>query len=246
LSPRSGKEEFMHISRGQLAWGITLILLGAFIFVQQQGLITVPVPFFALLFGATGLLFFMLALTNWSLWGFLYPGLSLIAIALVIFLATNALASANIIGVVFLGCIALAFWLTLLMRPSNWWALIPGGAITVLAIMPLLAETGARAEVVGAVFFLGLAATFALVRLWTIRDQRMSWAWYPALILGLFGLLVLGAGDPNTWPLVLIAIGLLFLIRALLPRRPPPLEVEHLELVEPAEPTETIGLDAKG
>lgn len=223
----------MQISRGQLVWGVTLILLGALIFAQQQGLINALIPFWVWVFGGLGLLFLLTALTDWSKWGFVYPGFSSLGIGAVIFLATNTRVSGNVIGAIFLGSVALPFWFTLLLQRRHWWAIIPGGSITVLAVMPLLVESGASAQLIGAVFFLGLGATFALVRLWTIRDRRMAWAWYPALILALFGLVIFGLGDSNVWPLVLILIGLVILIRAFIPRRRP----------RPAESTDII---AKG
>ena len=158
----------MRISRSALVWGLTLILLGGFLFAQQQGLIRVPVPLWAWIFGGLGLLFLLTALTNWSLWGMLFPGFILIGLGVVIFLNTNTSVSSNVAGTIFLASIALPFWLVALFRRSNWWAIIPAGSVTVLAIMPLLTETRANSQIVGAVFFLGLAATFALVRLWTM------------------------------------------------------------------------------
>ncbi|MGH2594320.1 MAG: hypothetical protein ACRDGG_12485 [Anaerolineae bacterium] len=231
----------MRISRGALVWGLTLVLLGALLLAQQQGWIGVPIPFWAWVFGGLGVLCLLTALTNRSLWGMLFPGFVLLGLGVVVFLSTSTSASGNVIGAIFLGSIALPFWIVALVRRSNWWAIIPAGVVTVLAIMPLLAEARVSGQIVGAVFFLGLGATFALVRLWTIGQRGMSWAWYPALILGGLGLVVLATGNPQAWPLVLIAIGAVLLIRALMPSRRPPMPPPS-----PPSPVTSIEPEAKG
>jgi hypothetical protein len=216
----------MRISRAALVWGVTLILLGALLFAQQQRLISVPVPFWAWVLGGLGVLFLLTALTNLALWGMFFPGFILLGLGVVVFLTTSTSVAGNVVGSVFLASVALPFWVIALVRRANWWAIIPAGAITVLAIMPLLAETNSSAQVVGGVFFLGLGATFGLVRLATIGRRGTGWAWYPALILGGIGLVILASGDPQVWPLALIGLGLLLMIRAFLPRRRPSSEPE--------------------
>ena len=209
----------MRVSCSSLAWGLTLILLGVFLFAQQQGMIRVPVPAWSLLFGAAGLLFLLGALTDLSKWGLLFPGFILLGIGVVIFLSESTSASGNVIGSVFLASVALPFWVVALVRRANWWALIPAGVITTVGMMPLLAETQVRDEVVAGILFLGLGATFGLVRLATIGRSGMGWAWYPAIILGAIGLIVLAGGNAQVWPLVLIGAGVLLLVRSFLPRR---------------------------
>jgi hypothetical protein len=206
------------MSRSTLVWGLTLILLGGLLFAQQQGLIQAQVPFWAWLFGGLGVLCLLTWLTNWALWGMVFPGFILLGLGLVIFLSERPTVSGNVVGAVFLASVALPFWIVALRR-SNWWAIIPGGVITVLATMPLLAEARLDGQVIGAVFFLGLGATFGLVRLATISQSGMGWVWYPALILGFFGLLVLAGNSPLALPLALIAVGAVLLIRSLLASR---------------------------
>ena len=218
----------MRISHSALVWGPTLIVLGVFLLLQQQGIIRVPVPFWAWLFGGLGVLFLLTALFNSSLWGMLIPGFILLGLGVVVFLSTSTSTSGNVVGSVFLASVALPFWVVALTRRSNWWAIIPAGVITVLAAMPLLAEAWLSGQVVGAVFFLGLGATFGLVRLATIGRSDMGWTWYPALILGGIGLVMLASGDAQVWPVVLIAIGAVLLIRSLIPRRS--------ASIEPSEP----------
>ena len=209
----------MRVSRSSLVWGLTLILLGAFLLAQQQGMIRVPVPAWSLLFGAAGLLFLLGALIDLSKWGLLFPGFILLGIGVVIFLSESTPVSGAVIGSAFLASVALPFWVVALVRRGNWWALIPAGVITTVAMMPLLAEAQVRGEVVAGVFFLGLGATFGLVRLATIGRGGMSWAWYPAVILGGIGLTLMVSNNPHAWPLVLIGAGVLLLVRSFLPRR---------------------------
>jgi len=209
----------MRISRGALVWGVTLILLGALMFAQQRNLILVPIPFWAWVFGGLGLLSLLTALTNLAMWGMFFPAFFFLGLGVVVFLSTSTTVSSNVIGSVFLASVALPFWVVALVRRANWWAIIPAGSITVLAIMPLLAETQMSGQVVGGVFFLGLGATFGLVRLATMGKPGMGWVWYPALILGGIGIIVLASGDPQVWPLALIGVGLLLLIRSFWPRR---------------------------
>jgi len=209
----------MRISRGALVWGLTLILLGVVLLAQNQGWLRVPVPFWAWIFGGLGLLFLLTALTNWSMWGMVFPGFILLGLSVVVFLSTGSATSGNVVGAVFLASVALPFWVVALTRRANWWAIIPAGIVSVLVIMALLAESNLPGEVVGGLFFLGLGATFGLVRLWTIGQPGMGWAWYPALILAGFGAVVLATGDPQVWPVVLIAFGVLLLLRALISPR---------------------------
>jgi hypothetical protein len=209
----------MRVSRSSLAWGLTLILLGVFLLAQQQGMIRVPVPVWSILFGAAGLLFLIGALTDLSKWGLLFPGFILLGIGVVIFLSESTSASGEVIGTVFLASVALPFWVVALVRRANWWALIPAGVITTVAIMPLLAETQVRGEVIAGILFLGLGATFGLVRLATLGRSDMGWAWYPAVILGGIGLVLMASNNPQAWPLVLIGVGVVLLVRSFLPRR---------------------------
>jgi len=209
----------MQLSRSSLVWGLTLLALGGLLLAQNLNLLRAPVPVWAVVFGGLGLLFLLTALFNRSLWGLLIPGSILFGLAVVIFLSEGNVASGNVIGAVFLASVALPFWIIALIRRANWWAIIPAGAVSVLAAMPLLAESRVSGQIVGGVFFLGLGVTFALVRLATVGRPGMGWAWYPAVILGAIGLIVLASGDARLWPWVLIGGGVLLLLRSIVPVR---------------------------
>jgi len=208
----------MRLSRAQLIWGLALILLGALMLAVNLGYLPATVSFFAWVFGGAGLLFLLSFLTDRSAWGLLIPACVCLGLGATVFLADSGVPG-GVVGAVFMGSIALPFWVIWLMRRREWWPIIPAGVLSVLAIVSLFAETRLAGEVVGAIFFLGLAATFALVRLVTLPDRHMSWAWYPAVILGVMGLIVLAIGQPILWSLVLIGGGVLLLLRSVLPRR---------------------------
>ncbi len=88
-------------------------------------------------------------------------------------------------GAIFLGGIGLAFFAVYFTeRTERWWALIPGGVLCTLAGVTIAAERFGNFQTAG-FFFLGLAFTFLLVAVMA----RMSWAYWPALILGVMGVL---------------------------------------------------------
>jgi len=107
------------------------------------------------------------------------------------------------------------------MRRDFWWAVIPGGTLVTLAVVAALGEV-IPGEAVGGIFFLGLAATFGLVYLLPTPQGRMKWAWVPALVLGIMGLLLivtLGGWINILWPIALILVGGYVLYRAFVARR---------------------------
>ena len=73
----------------------------------------------------------------------------------------------------------------------------------------------------GGVFFLGLGLTFAVVALLPTSAGRMAWAWIPAGVLALMGLLLMAAAGNligYLWPLVIILAGGFLILRTLLGR----------------------------
>jgi hypothetical protein len=68
---------------------------------------------------------------------------------------------------------------------------------------------------------LGLGLTFAVVALLPTNAGRMVWAWIPAGILGLMGLLLMAATGSMIgylWPLVIIVAGGFLILRTVLGR----------------------------
>ncbi len=190
--------------------GLILILTGALYLLQTMGILdNVGDVFWGAIFLAAGVLFLFAFFTG-SWWAAI-PGCVLAGIGALILLPDSLEAYG---GALFLGAIALAFWLVYVTAPrERWWALIPAGVLTTLAFVTFLPDLlGGIAT--GGFFFFGLALTFLLVAVLA----RMRWAYYPAAALGLVGLLAMFAlGDVASyaWAIALIGGGGYLVYRAL-------------------------------
>lgn len=142
-------------------------------------------------------------------WWALIPAGVLTALALVV-VASSIFEEYS--GAVFLGGIGLAFIGVYLTNTSErWWALIPGGVLSTLAGVTIAAEKFGDFQTAG-FFFFGLALTFLLVAVLA----RMSWAYWPAAVLGVMGILGIAAlldFANYIWAFFLIAAGGLLLFR---------------------------------
>lgn len=206
--------------RGRLMWGVVLIVLGAFFLAQQLGLFgALRFPIVVFPFGFLALMFLLTFIGNPRQWWALIPGCILLGLTLVIFNEQNHFLTGDQAGALFLFSIGLPFLLIFLIDRRMWWALIPGGALSVLALIVLLSEREVSAQVITAVILFGLALVFALVRLATRSSPFMGWATWVAIILAAIGALVLITGPQAAslvGPVVLIGLGVFLLGRALL------------------------------
>jgi hypothetical protein len=96
--------------------------------------------------------------------------------------------------------------------------------LSTLAIVAGFDELNIRGIDTGGLFFLGLGGTFLLLALLTgQRGERQTWAFIPAAVLLIMGLLI---GTPwlgriwfgyldNLWPVALILVGLFWVLRNL-------------------------------
>jgi len=192
--------------------GLILILAGGLFLLQGMGYLdNVGDIFWGAMFLAAGALFLFAFFTG--SWWAVIPGCVLAGIGALILLPDSLEVYG---GALFLGSIALAFWLIFLTAPrERWWAIIPAGVLTTLAAVTFLPDRiGGMAT--GGVFFFGLALTFLLVALLA----GMRWAYYPAAALAFVGLLAafsLGAISNYAWAIVLIGGGGYLVYRALRP-----------------------------
>jgi len=212
-------------------WGILLITLGTLLLLSNFNIITMDWslaigPAFAigglaflavyLLDRIGGLAFLAVYLLDRNNWWALIPGLVLIALGAIIFLEqVSENAADHWGGAIFLGAIGLSFWLIYLTKTSNWWAIIPAGVLSSLAVVTLVPENWL---VSGSIFFIGLALTFAFVYILPKPEGRMKWALYPAAGLLLVGILAtLGATNwlGFIWPSALLIGGGFLIYRAI-------------------------------
>jgi hypothetical protein len=208
--------------RGRLVWGVALIASGAFFLAQQFGWFgPLQVPFWAVAFGLLGLIFLASFITDRRQWWGLIPGCTLLGLALVMVNSENHFISGEQAGGLFLFCIGLPFLLIYLIDRRMWWALIPGGVLSILAVIAFVSSV-VPGQIVAAIFFFGLAAVFAALRLVMRRSPWMGWATWVAIILAAIGALLLVTGPVATavvGPVILIGLGLILLARAYARRR---------------------------
>jgi hypothetical protein len=124
-------------------------------------------------------------------------------------------------GSIFLFAVALPFFILYFRSAQNWWAIIPAGSITVIAIIAALAIAGLiRNENEGgyanALLMGGLAATFAVI--W-LRHSK-PWAKVVTIVLALLavGSVFFATYSQILWPVAIILGGIYLLFTALRPR----------------------------
>jgi citrate synthase len=103
-----------------------------------------------------------------------------------------------------------------------WWALIPGGVLSVIALITFLTgSVGISGTTITAIILFGLAIVFGFLRFATRRNPLMGWATWVAIILAAIGVLVLFSGPVAVeviGPAILIGLGLILLARVYWPR----------------------------
>jgi hypothetical protein len=189
-------------------WGSVLVLGGILFLLQNLGFINFGDLFWAFLFVVLGLFFISIFVQNQLQWWALIPGLTFISLAIVGALSSLVPRVETVWGgTILLSGIGLSFLLIYQFNPKHWWALIPTGVFGTLAAVAVL-EAGGQAS--GGSFFIGLGVTFGLVALLPTSHGRMVWAWVPAGVLVLMGILTLGANIEMAnyiWPVFLILMG---------------------------------------
>jgi hypothetical protein len=214
----SGWEDILRRSNAYFGLGALLVVAGILLLMQNLGVVRFAWDLlWALLFAGGGMAFLSVFAANRTHWWAVIPGFTLLGLAAVVSLTTlfPRLAGAWT-GAIFLGAIGLSFWVVYLADRDNWWAMIPGGTLTTLALVAGLSANNDGIEL-GGLFFLGLAVTFGLVYFLPDPKRRMGWAIIPAIVLGIIGLLMTAAmgGLINfIWPVLLILGGIYLVYRA--------------------------------
>ena len=203
-----------------LLWGLVLIVLGSFFFLQATGILGMLVGFFwALIFAAAGSVFLYVFLTDLhNRWWAAIPGFTLLGLGAVVFYDNFAPPFfSDLGGAIFLGSIGVGFLAIFFTNRQLWWALIPGGALMSLSAVVLVSQAGGGWINPGSVLFIGLGLTFGLLGLLsTYLNVNLRWAYIPAAILLVLGFVVVTpfAGAANfVWALALIGAGAFLVLR---------------------------------
>lgn len=198
--------------------GILLIAAGVVSLLDNLDVITLDWEMLiGPMFGIGGIIFLLVFILNTDEWWALIPGFVLVGIGIIIFMSQSLDSMVDRWGgAVFLGLLGVAFIFIYATHREHWWAIIPGGVLITLAGVTALPPGN---DLIGGVFFLGLAITFGLLYLLPKPAGRLKWALYPAGILLIVGLLVvLGVTNLTRYvlPVVLLAAGGFFIYRALI------------------------------
>jgi len=167
------------MERTRILWGLGLILIGSFLLALTVGwLPELSDAAWAIVFAIVSLLFFINYFTmGIRQWGWLFPATTTGAIAAIIWLSSIGV-EGEWMGALFMLAVALPFWVIYFSnRSANWWAIIPGGVLLAISLIPLLVVEAFSGELFGAVFMAMLGLVFLLVYL-SRREQW--WAIIPA------------------------------------------------------------------
>ena len=203
--------------------GAGLILIGGLFLLQTFGVISGVMPLlWAVLFATAGGIFFYVYWTNRQQWWTLIPGFALLGLGILIALAEYGPSSWDQIGAaIFLGSIGLGFLVVYFLNHDHWWAIIPGGVVLSVAIMIAVGAFVGEDDWIAAILFFGMTLTFVALAFLPSPTGRMTWAFIPAVVLFLIGLIILGAATESmvyVLPIAIIAVGVYILVRALIKR----------------------------
>jgi hypothetical protein len=210
----------MKIRRHQLIWALFLLAAGAFLLVKNNGGLrdlgdAIWGGIFTLM-GAGFLAWFLIDRgRHWRA----IAGFPLLASGALSLLAWRGVSLGDWQAALVLLSLALGFWTVLLTHDDNWWALIPAGVLTLMAVL-----TGFQARLnegtwLG-IFLLGLGLVFGLLYLLRLGQQDTGWAGIPAAAFCLIGLVTLVSALKLTglvaqwWPALLLAGGVVMLFLA--------------------------------
>lgn len=184
-----------------------------------------PLLWSLLLLGG-GILFLLAFAMERSRWWLLIVGFALLGAGASALLNQFLHLPGDVAGAAFFASLAVGFGgVYLVQRHHNWWALIPGGVMGILAAVTLL-SAAVGGEVIAAGFFLGLGLIFVGLYFAEIDGQRHNWwALIPAGALfslaAVVTLSVYGQGAAAGAALFLglgLTFGVLYLLRG--PARP--------------------------
>ncbi len=211
-----------------VGWGIFLLVAGAFLLLKNLGVFG---PWgevaWAAFYTLAGLGFLIWFFTGTEHWWRAIPAFTLLGIGAGMLAAwRNVELGAWGPALVLLG-LALGFWAILIVRKEHWWALVPAGVLTTVAVMLGL---WSRLDPLGrlAVLLTGIGLMFLLLYVMRYDEHDARWAAVPAGALLLLGAVTLVTALPlpavvkDWWPILLVIGGALLIILGLARRKSEP------------------------
>ncbi len=195
----------------RIVFGIVLIAAGGLFLLENLGIFHggLNLLWIAILGGA-GITSLYVYANNRNNWWALIPGSTLLAITLNIALDMVAPRLSNALGGgIVLGGIGLSFWLIFITNRNFWWAVIPAGVLSSIAMVSVLGGIFPSWQTDG-LFLIGLGLTFILLAVLPGYENRLKWGFIPGGILTLIGVLTMPMLDGIfniLWPLALIGAG---------------------------------------
>ena len=246
----------MRRPNNSLMWGAILLVVGLGFLLWNLGVFSkfqttaqwVLVGFFALL----GLGFFVSYLMNREQWWKVIPAFTLLSVAGIIYLAGRNFNEIWVALVFFLG-LALAFaFIYVTDRQTRWWALLPFGSMTAMALVVMLGLRGLPAKLLGAILFAVMGLVFFLIYARAKDRKQFGWALVPTASLWIMALVALSSqvseanpalGDSVPfWPVLLVVGGVILLGFGISrSSRPLPTVSELPEQPSPSETSATPG-----
>ncbi|MCF6277594.1 MAG: hypothetical protein L3J16_02450 [Anaerolineales bacterium] len=195
----------------RIIFGLVLIAAGTMFMLQNLGFFYGGLTLlWAIMLGGAGITSLYAYSINRDNWWALIPAITLTAIGVSIVLDVIQPSLGRIFGgAIILGGIGLSFWMVFFTRRAFWWAIIPAGVLSSLAVISVLDEIFPRGQTDG-LFLVGLGFTFLLLGILPGYEGRLRWAFIPGGILTVIGVLTLPFMESIfsiLWPLALIGIG---------------------------------------
>jgi hypothetical protein len=204
------------------ALGLLMIAAGVLFLLQSLGYLEgAGTLFWTLVFAAAGGVFLYVFFLNREQWWALIPGFTLIGLGALIALDQFIPRWGGALGgTVLMLAISLSFWVIYFQQREHWWAIIPGGVLLSLGIFIGLEEIFTGVDLVG-IFFLGMGLTFVLVAMLPEEREKMRWAFIPAGVLLLMGVIFTATAFSAfeiVGPAALIIVGAYLVFRTFSPR----------------------------
>ncbi|HSG41966.1 MAG TPA: hypothetical protein VLA72_02315 [Anaerolineales bacterium] len=169
-----------------------------------------------------GLAFFIVYLNNRTRWWALLVAYILFVLSLAPAMASFGGVVPAYYGAVFLFAVALPFFVLYFHAEENWWAIIPAGSLTAVALVAAAAVAGwingdTQGGYTTAFLMGGVAVTFAVVWL----RNGMQWAKGVTIVLAVLTVasVFLAAYTEIFWPVALITGGAYLLYTAMKPKK---------------------------